>query len=306
MSGRARAGFTLLEMMISIAVTALIVMTAVQAYRSIARAQEQRLGDFDRSRSAQVLLDRLERELSGALLVVQGEDADPAQQTYLFYGVDVPTVSGDADALRFVTLAPARAPGAPAFTPPRMVTYAGVANPDVGFSLVRREQPRPAALEKVIEVQDGQIVLEDLLAFELSYTLEETGEELASWDSSELGLRDLLPSSVTVRVTLFELDENGEVVAGAPLERQIALPMRPIDIGELRKQAAKAASSATCLTGAQCAAKFGAVLEATPPEKRARLDAELQAHAQECFEPTSALGDALRDLGADVEAECKP
>lgn len=306
MTLRARAGFTLLEMLISIAVTALIVMTAVQAYRSITRAQEQQAGTLDRERSAQVLLDRLEQELSGTLLVKQPQDADPLQQTYLFYGVDVPSPSGDGDAVRFVTLSPARAPGAPALVPPRMVTYAAVSNDDVGFALVRREAPRPPALDKAIDVQDGQVVLEDLLEFKLSYVLEETGEELPVWDSSEVGLRDSLPSAVNASVTLFELDESGEVVPGPAHERMIPLPMRPIDLEELRAAAAGAgAAGGACLTGAECAAKFGALLEAATPEQRAKLDAELQARAQQCFEPSSPLADVLRDLGADVDSECK-
>lgn len=305
MTLRARAGFTLLEMLISIAVTALIVMTAVQAYRSITSAQERQAGTVDRERSAQVLLDRLEQELSGALLVKQPEDADPLQQTYLFYGVDVASPSGDGDAVRFVTLSPAHAPGAPTLVPPRMVTYAAISNEDTGFALVRQEAPRPPALDKAIDVQDGQVVLEDLLEFKLSYVLEETGEELAAWDSSEVGLRDSLPGAVNASVTLFELDESGEVVPGPVHERVIPLPIRPIDLAELRAAAAGAAVGGVCLTGAECAAKFGGLLEAATPEQRARLDAELQAGAQQCFEPGSALADLLRELGADVDSECK-
>lgn len=305
MTLRTAAGFTLLEMLISIAVTALIVMTAVQAYRSITRAQEQQAGTVDRERSAQVLLDRLEQELSGALLVKQPDDADPLAQTYLFYGVDVPSPDGDGDAVRFVTLSPARAPGAPALVPPRMVTYAAVSNEAVGFALVRQEAPRPPALDKVIDVQDGQVVLEDLLEFKLSYVLEETGEELAVWDSSEVGLRDSLPSAVNASVTLFELDESGEIVPGPVHERVIPLPMRPIDLAELRAAAVGAGTAGTCLTGAECAAKFGALLESATPEQRAKLDAELSAGAQQCFEPSSPLADVLRELGADVDTECK-
>ncbi len=292
-------------MLISIAVTALIVMTAVQAYRSITSAQERQSGDVDRERSAMVLLDRLERELSGALLIKQPEDADPATQTYLFYGVDVMTPSGDSDAIRFVTLSPARAPGAAALVPPRMITYAALPNEDFGFALVRQEEPRPAALAKEISVAEGQVVLDDLAEFKLTYVLEETGEELPVWDSSDVGLRDSLPGAVNASVTLFDVDENGEIVPGTPHERTIALPIRPIDLEELRAAAAGAGEGAKCLTGAECAAKFGALLEGATPEQRSRLDAELQANAQVCFEPASPLAEVLRELGADVDSECK-
>lgn len=305
MSAR-RAGFTLLEMMISIAVTALIVMTAVQAYRSITHAQEQQAGDVDRERSAAVLLDRLEQELSGALVIKQPEDADPATQTYLFYGVDNPSPSGDGDAIRFVTLSPARAPGAPTLVPPRMVTYAATSNLDFGFSLVRREEARPAALAKAIDVSDGQVVLENVAEFKLDYVIDQTGEEIPAWDSTDVGLRDNLPVSVNASVTLFDVDENGEIVPGPPHERVIPLPIRPIDLAKLRADAAGLRQGAKCLTGADCVAKFSAVLEGATPEQKAKLDAELQASAQQCFEATSGLANALRDLGADVDSECKP
>jgi prepilin-type N-terminal cleavage/methylation domain-containing protein len=299
---RARGeGFTLLEMLITIAITALVVTAAVRAYQGITRAQERAAGGLDRTRAANVVLDRLERELAGALLIVQPVGEDPLLQRYLFVALDRPTSAGDADAVRFVTLSPARVPGSFVQTGPRMVTYAAVPNEDVGFSLVRREEPLPEGLARELSIDDGQVVLEDLAEFKLQYS-SEVGELFDSWDSTQPEQLDQLPTEVGVQVTLFAPDETGELVPGEARARVVALPVRPLDFAELR--AAAGGKSSTCFTVAECATALGSALETMPEDERAAITAELSKTPDECFDPTSDLAGTLRALGADVDALC--
>ena len=85
---RSRAGFTLLELLIALGITALLVTAAVQAYVSISEAQERARGGHNRDRSALVLLDRIERELEGSMLVVRSEREDRLGHPYVFIDDD--------------------------------------------------------------------------------------------------------------------------------------------------------------------------------------------------------------------------
>ncbi len=96
-------GFTLLEILIAISITALLVMAAIQAHLGIMRAQQRATGGIHRDRAAEILLDRLERELTGAFLITKPATIARAAHPYLFLGADVFDEERDADSLRFVT-----------------------------------------------------------------------------------------------------------------------------------------------------------------------------------------------------------
>jgi prepilin-type N-terminal cleavage/methylation domain-containing protein len=295
-------GFTMLEMLIAIAITALLVATAVRAYQGITRAQEHAGGGLDRTRAADVVLDRLERELAGAFVIVQPPGEDPLAQRYLFVALDRQTTAGDGDALRFITLSPARVPGAPTLVGPRMVTYAAIPHEDVGFALVRREEPIPEGLSRELTVEDGQVVLEDLAYFSVEYA-SETGEVLATWDSTQLAQLDQLPTDVNVELSLLAPDEEGVLGPGEARGRSISLPVRPIDFAELRA-AAGAEGKQDCLTNAECLAASQTALEVAPDDKRATINALGAQTADECFDPSGQLASELRDAGVDVDATC--
>jgi len=65
-------GFTLLEILIVIAVTSILLTTAFQAYLGIMDAQQRALADNRRDGVTALVLDRLESELVGTLLVKNG------------------------------------------------------------------------------------------------------------------------------------------------------------------------------------------------------------------------------------------
>jgi prepilin-type N-terminal cleavage/methylation domain-containing protein len=304
-SARARpvaSGFTLLEMLITIAITAILVATAVRAYRDITSAQERAAGGIDRGRAADVVLDRLERELAGAFLIVQPPGEDPLAQRYLFVALDRPTSTSDGDALRFVTLTPARVPGAPSLRGPRMVTYAALPNEDIGFTLVRREEALPEGLARELSVEEGQVVLEDLAQFTLRYT-NELGDAVEAWDSTQVEQLDQLPGDVQIEVSLLAPDENGDLVAGEARSRVVPLEVRPLDFVALRA-AAGDEDGEGCVTYAQCTAALRGVIDAAPEAERESLVAELGAVAEECFDPAGDLATRLRGLGGDVETHC--
>jgi prepilin-type N-terminal cleavage/methylation domain-containing protein len=69
---RRQDGFTLLELLIVIAVTSILLTTAFQTYVAIMNAQERALAENRRDSITALVLDRLESELVGTLLVKEG------------------------------------------------------------------------------------------------------------------------------------------------------------------------------------------------------------------------------------------
>ncbi len=234
---RDQVGFTLLEILITIAIMSMLITAAVQAFQSITRAEARAHAGVGRARSAQVLLDRMERELVGTVLVPQIEQAEPVPQPYVFLASDRTTENSDSDAVRFVTLTASRAPGSLPVSGPRVVTYA-VREADFDpldeldhggrLELVRQEDPLSDVPEREIIMHDGQVVAEDVASFRLRYK-SESEAWLDGWDSTDASSLDEVPLSVEIAVRLWEQNLDGDLVHGEEYSRKIELPLRPVD-----------------------------------------------------------------------------
>jgi general secretion pathway protein J len=288
----------MLEMLITVAIAALLVTGAVQAYLGITRSQERAQSGMQRNRYAEVFLDRLERELSGTLLIVKPEDGDRLAHPYLFVGVDRFDSEHEIDALRFVTQNPARA-ARTSQTGLRMVSYAVLPSEGLeGLSLMRQEQELPDGMEKAIEISAGELVFEDIAKLQVRYLNEQTGEWVDTWDSTDIATLDSLPLEVEVTVALYERDEVGDLFAGDDHTRRIPIPVREIDIAALQA-AAFGAAGEECVTVADCIGRF--------PELE--LDEDLEEmifnSGETCWDDGSEIAARLRVLGADT-ALCIP
>ncbi len=237
MTSRTQSGFTLLEILITIAIMSMLITAAVQAFQSITRAEERAHAGLGRARSAQVLLDRMERELVGTVLLPQVEQDEPVPQPYVFLASDRTTLNADSDAVRFVTLTATRAPNSPPTSGPRLVTYAvreaesdqlDELYPGGRFELVREEDPLSDLPEREIIVREGQVVAEDVASFRLRYE-NENEAWLDGWDSSDTSSLDEVPFAVEIAVRLWEQNPDGDLVHGEEYSRRIELPLRPVD-----------------------------------------------------------------------------
>lgn len=297
----ASPGFTLLEMLIAVAVTALLVTVTVQAYLGITAAQERAGAGLDRNRAADVFLDRFERELSAALLIVPAKDEQRRDHPYVFVGTANLAESGDADGVRFVTTNPARPAGALRGSGLRLVEYATESTLDFGIQLLRHEQPLAEGRWADPAGSDASVVLDEVASFGLSFQREDTGTWHEAWDSTDVAFLDDLPARVEVKLTLYEPTPEGDWVEGDEHERTVELPVRPIDIEALRSGRERA----DCLTVADCFGRYQSLLEGIDPEFLAELTAGLDMTA--CWSASGDAADALFDaLGVDPQEECGP
>jgi general secretion pathway protein J len=298
-------GFTLLEVLVAVMLTSLLVTALFRAFREIHEAQRRTLDQGGRERTAMVLLDRLERELLGTLLVVQGdaeEGSDPIANPWLFLGVDRTDAAQDADALRFVTRSPARAPGLQAQGGLRMVTYVAETD-EAALALFRHEQPLPEGLEKELTAaREGQTVVHDLARFALRFQDEDTGEWVDAWDSSDVSRLDRLPASVEITVQLLAQDPDGEWAAGEELQRVVPLPVRPIQPAAA-EESGEAQDCGEGETVAQCLARTGP--GQSPTERHAYQQLSTR-YGTRCFADIAGSNaqDELEQAGFDT-SECR-
>jgi hypothetical protein len=227
-------------MLIVIAITGILVTTAVQAHLGIRRAQARAALGLSRDRAAEVFLDRFERELAGTFLIVRDPEADRLSHPYVFVGEDRFEAEADADAIRFVTRTPARADPYSRSSGLRMVTYAIHTADDGGLELLREETVLPEQMEKDPVIQEGRVALDHVGSFRLDYMDDDSGEFIEYWDSTDVALLDRLPLAVEVTVVLEEeTDIDDEFVEGSASKhkRVMPLPVRPFDLAELQAAA---------------------------------------------------------------------
>lgn len=293
-------GFTLLEMLVAVALTALLVAAAVQAHLSIVRAQEHAGAGLDRDRAAGVFLDRFERELSGSLLVVLPTGVEREEQDYVFVGSEAIATTGDADGVEFVTRSPARAAGARASAGVHRVRYTTAADRVAGLRLLRQEEAVGAAATGGF-VGEGDEVLDGIVSFGLRYQEEETGSWQDAWDSNDALAVDKLPTQVEVSLKLYEWDEQGEVREGREHRRSVSLPVRPIDIGALRAAAQAGEEDGQCLTVRQCLGRSEQLGQLSAAEYE---DAVEGVDMDACWEPEGPAVEVLLELGEDPVSLC--
>ena len=266
---RSRSGFTLLEILVAIAMTSVIMLVAVQIFRQITQAQDHARPDRSRDQAALVFLDRIERELIGTTLRIKPDEIDRLSFPWLFVAEDRVFGSNDSDALRFVTQTPARAPGQ-RDGGLRVVHYALAEAPENGerLDLYRFEERLPPNMQKEIRVDDGSPVLEDVYAFRLRFAAD--AGWLDSWDSTAIALLDRLPDSVEVAIQLYEEDELGDWAPGPEQTRLIELPLSPFGPPELVAVEEGCSTGPTvdeCLAGYSEALRRQSAALSAPPER---------------------------------------
>jgi len=228
-------GFTLLEVLISVAISAMLVTAAVTTFRFLNRTQERGVPERARAASARVMLDRLERELSSTILLVKRPFAPRRAHAWLFLGEDRVFGTNDSDALRFVTRKPARPPGSRASASLSLVTYAVDAVGDSDeLALYRVETPLPRRLAKQIDLSNAVAVMDDVHSLRIRYLGDAGWRD--DWDSTDIALLDKLPHAVELSLRLYEdgvssqdeLDFGSERETGLEHSRTVMLPVEPL------------------------------------------------------------------------------
>ncbi|MGH0032053.1 MAG: type II secretion system protein GspJ [Myxococcota bacterium] len=243
-----RRGFTLIEVMAVIFLTAIVFGVALDFYIDLSDQSHHASEATRELRRATSLLDRVAGDFERALIARKPEDMDPLAHPWVFLGESRRATDG-ADRVKFVTRLPQHAGAALPVADIAMVSYALEVEPDgEDYRLVRWSDPHlPEGLDREFAPSDdprSQVMAEGLIDFAVRF-LDEAGEWVAEWDSSQLLDSSELPLAVEIEVALAPLevddDELFDPAAVPRYSRQVLLPVRPLDLVTLLDPVAYAA-----------------------------------------------------------------
>jgi len=214
-----------------VAMIGFVFFIALHFYTDLSDASARASDNTRGVRRASAILDRVARDLEGAMLLVKPAEVDPIAFPWIFLGER--RLGGFAsERLKFITSNhdPTRTDAAE--TNLATVAYVVESNPDDSLALYRWSSPHlPDGLDKDFPRadDDGVFLLADgLESFGFSF-LGDDGEVRSEWDSSTVLESSSLPVAVDIQLTL--MDDRSTAEGEAPVyRRQVLLPIRPLDL----------------------------------------------------------------------------
>ena len=202
-----RAGFTLMEVMIAIAITAFIGTSIAMAFNTTMASKEVVENEVERYRMLRGTFARMTREI-GAAYVSDRYDVKRYRDQY-----DRPTnFIGTREKLIFSSLAHQRLFADATESDQRVVEYSVKSSTEKNANgrsdLVRRENP---ILEERMDRGGAEETLfEGIKKLEFEYWDPDKKKWDDEWDTRRMERRSILPTRV--RMTIHALDENGKEV----------------------------------------------------------------------------------------------
>lgn len=205
---RRRRGMTLLEVLVSLGIMAMISLLIYGAFDSISRGRRGEALRADRARQGRDAVDRIARELQSAYLSLH-QPLSPVLHTRVT--AFIASHSSQYDRVDFASFAHRRIERDSKESDQAEIGYFVVPDPDHDdkMDLVRREQV-PIDLEPK---RGGvvNILAEDVESFELKYLDPLTGQWLDNWDSTQVAQQlNRLPVEVRVSLTLKSVKNTPE------------------------------------------------------------------------------------------------
>jgi len=204
-------GFTLLEMLVSLAIASMLAVTLFTSLHVAFKARE----------SAETSLDPM-RTVEAAFQIIRGdlEAAQPPRGTLAstFVGNDQTGDKGtDADYLGFYAAAVAPEHVAGNGEVKKVEYTATIPRGSLQNCLVRDVTSN--LLSQVQVAPDEEVLIRGVAGFNLRYYDGQVWQD--NWDSSQLG--QILPSAVEVTIQLLPKDRRGNVIAGAQPLRYVRI-----------------------------------------------------------------------------------
>lgn len=219
--GLAARGFTLIEVMVAISITAVMGAMLVGAFQRAYRARELTEQQEDRYAGARVALTRMAREISMAFLSEHYDHRRFRERPTLFRGQD----SGDRDTLLFTTMSHERLVRDAKESDQSVVEYALDADPDFPgeVALWRREKVR---IDDDPEHGGTRAVLcQHVTSFDVSYWDWKKQEWAREWNAASTERQGILPTRVRLKLVLKMSDGKTE---SFETQARIAI-IRPLD-----------------------------------------------------------------------------
>jgi len=231
------AGFTLLEVLGVVLLTALVFTAAVNFYRDLSRKSTHAVELTRDVRFASAILDRVARDLEGTVLVTKPEAKDPLEHPWLFLAEARDEALG-ADHIKFMTRSHVPRTGSQHESDFEVVAYVLHRDKEGELQLLRWSSPQlPDGLDRSFpgDPAEGALVLaRGVERFGVRF-LTEKGEWKSTWDSSGVADSSKLPLAAEISIALVDEQppENRANEPAAPYVRRVLMPLRPLDLEKM-------------------------------------------------------------------------
>jgi type II secretory pathway component PulJ len=208
----------------------IVLFVAIDFYLDLSIASNTAAEQTRGARRAVGVLDRVARDLEGALLLKKPGAVDPIAWPWLFLAESESAESG-ADRVKFVRRG--HRPNAESAAESDLELVSWIVTPgsdgEGGLELRRASWPQlPESLERGFPTaENSDLVAAGLASFGIKFQSED-GEWTGRWDSTTLAGSSELPTVAEIEVT-FRTGPGAEDVS-LPYRRRVLLPLRPIDL----------------------------------------------------------------------------
>lgn len=215
----AQGGFTLIEVMISVAILAMVAALTFSSFHDTLTAKYVVEDNAERYHSIRLAMQRMSRELEMAYLSQNEDTSQPERRTF-FIGKRQSTV----DELRFSYMGHQRLYADSKECDTAQVAYFGDRDPNDSSrtDLMRRETRRLGNVKMSDAAGSTDVLCDDIVSLHFDYWDARDKDWREEWmTTSADGQPDRLPGKV--RITLTVLDERGKEV---PFVTEVRLPMQ--------------------------------------------------------------------------------
>ena len=208
MTRRASSGFTMIEVMLALAIFAFITTIMWGSFAQTASSKKAVQSEQERTHSVRVALMRMAREIEMAYLSDNENTAITNRRTLLVGSSRV-----DVDELVFSTFAHQRLRAGAAEGDTSLISYFGARDPDDKriVNLMRRETRRLQAEDPATMPGEAYILSPDVLKVKFAYYDHKKKEWVAEWNTLDVTSFPYLPTHI--RITMIVIDARGKEVS---------------------------------------------------------------------------------------------
>jgi type II secretory pathway component PulJ len=225
----------LIEVLAVVSLVSLVLLVTIDFYLDLSRSTREAAERTRATRRAVAILDRVARDLERAYLLKKPPETDPLEWPWIFLAEGGDSTVG-AERVKLVSRGHRPASVAAVESDVEVVAWVVEETETGERALFRWSSPRlPEGLDRSFPrgEDEGVLLVADGLASFGIRMLSEEGEWKGSWDSSTLTESSQLPTAVDVTLEFADGGDGAEDAEGRRYERQVLLPLRPLDFETL-------------------------------------------------------------------------
>lgn len=197
---RKQSGVTLIEMLISMAILAIVATLMYTGFSQTSRNKKRVEADLDRAHEVRMGVERIARELSMAFVSAQ---ANPDQSLQVVRTAFIAKEAGGGSKIDFTSFSHRRLYRDAHESDQNEIGYYMATDPEDSSIKVLARREQNLIDDDPEKGGRTQILIRDITGFELAFLEPMTGEWVTTWDTSQAAMQlNRLPSQVRIKVSI--------------------------------------------------------------------------------------------------------